>query len=190
MTWSKVLPCFVKYFWRWNSFWAFPWIHGYVFYTITALCLNVCFPYLVFGFCRANLRLSLIFLVVDCIVTLCLRYQLTALCHIVLDVSGKVLSSFIHANNRLPVSYLEYICFQYWWMDFWISLAAQMWTFSRFCRVTSVHDLHTAMPSLGSIPLKWMVLKLMEEVILFFSAFSICYLDQMRHCLSAISNSV
>ena len=40
-----------------------------MFHIIAALCLNVFLPYSVFGLCRANLRLSLMFLVVDCIVT-------------------------------------------------------------------------------------------------------------------------
>ena len=41
---------------------------GNVFHIIAALCLNVYLPYSVFGLCSANFRLSLMFLVVDCIV--------------------------------------------------------------------------------------------------------------------------
>ena len=50
---------------------------GNVFHIIAALCLNVFLSYLVFGLCRANFWLSLMFLVVDCI-----RH-----CHNVLDIS-------------------------------------------------------------------------------------------------------
>ena len=39
-----------------------------MFHIIAALCLNVFLPYSVFGLCSTNFRLSLMFLVVDCIV--------------------------------------------------------------------------------------------------------------------------
>ena len=41
-----------------------------MFHIIAALCLKVFLLYSVFGLCRANFRLSLMFLVVDCIVTM------------------------------------------------------------------------------------------------------------------------
>ena len=41
-----------------------------MFHLIAALCLNVFLPYSVFSLCGANFRLSLMFLVGDCIVTM------------------------------------------------------------------------------------------------------------------------
>ena len=41
-----------------------------MFHIIAAICLNVFLSYSVFGPCRANSRSSLMFLVVDCIVTI------------------------------------------------------------------------------------------------------------------------
>ena len=70
-----------------------------MFHIIAALCLNVFLPYSVFGLCRANFRLPLMFLVGDCIVTMSWISAGSSLSY---SVSDKLL--FFYTYNQLTSS--------------------------------------------------------------------------------------